>query len=76
MFGMVEAGQHLDLAHEPAGEFAAACQIREHDLHGFDAVGKDIPHLVHLAHAAVAQLPDDFVIAYALGCVVTHDHAP
>ena len=61
--GMIQAGHELDFALETRGQFLPSRQIREEDLHGFNAVGDDVPYPPHPAHTAAAQLIKNLVIA-------------
>ena len=63
---MAQAGEQLDLTLEPGREILTPDQIREQDLHRLDAIGDHVADPEHAAHAAAAQLVEDFVIAHAL----------
>src|SRR5580658_7444688 len=64
--GVLQTGQDLDLTHKAIGQVALLCQIRQQDLHRLRAVGDDIADQVDLAHSAVTQLSNNFVIANLL----------
>ncbi len=64
--GMVESGEHLDLAKEPSDEIGAPRGVGQQHLQGFDAIGDHVPRPVDAAHASTAQLAEDLVVADAV----------
>src|SRR5579872_4800718 len=69
---MVEVRHQLDLAQEASGNVLPSREIGEQNLHGFDAIGENVSHLVHSAHAAAAQLVENLVVANPLAGFFWH----
>jgi hypothetical protein len=55
--GMVEAGEHSDLAQEALGDLFGAGSVGEQHLHRFDALRDGVADLVDLADAAGTEVP-------------------
>jgi hypothetical protein len=60
---MIETGQNPDFAQESLGKTFSAFQTGQDDLHRLHAVGEQIAHAEHLAHATLAEHRLDAVIA-------------
>ena len=69
---MLQTRLDFDLAHEAVRQLRLLFQIRQQNLHGFDAVGNHIADFEYLAHAAGAQGRNNFVIADSVPDLQAH----
>ncbi len=60
---MIQAGDDAGLALEPLARLRARSKMCGKHLDGNDAIESRVSSLIHLAHAAFAELRDDLVVA-------------
>src|SRR5437016_3909041 len=70
--GMVETGHEFDLAQETSGQLLSSEEVRQQNLHGFNAIGDHVSHAIDLAHASAAQFVENLIVANPLVCVFAH----
>jgi len=70
--GMVETGQHLDLAHEALGQIRRLGQVGEEHFHRLGAVGDGVAHLVDLTHSPFAQDANDLIVSDCVADIECH----
>src|ERR1700722_10141772 len=70
--GVIEAGQHADLADKPRRQVWFGDQVREKHLHRLNAVRNYVTNLVDVSHAACPKHADHFVVANSLAYRESH----
>ena len=69
---MIDRGDGLRLADQAHAELLVVRQIREHHLERRLAAEQDVLGLEHLAHAALADQPDDLIAGDPATCLQPH----
>src|ERR1700727_3484673 len=64
--GMIETGEHANLAVETRREIGFRSEVRQKHLHGLSAVRNYVTDAIDLPHAPRPKHADNLVIAYPL----------